>query len=1137
MRKNARFIAIFLPISLIALIYGIGNFYRAFPEIGINMALSRGEVEERARRFLEGRGFSLEGMKRSIIFTYQGRAKLYVERQAGVEKVIEVADTVGLWFWEVRFFRPLHIVEYWVKVNPAGEVIGFRRKWPEDEPGAFLDTLSVQELARAFLFQRWGLDSSQWRLISLSSEDRPRRRDWELTWERADYKVVEAPLRLTLTIQGAEVGGMERFLRVPPEWWRTWDKQRAQNELFQTIASAMSALTIIAIFIGLFSNVRRGKIPWRTALGLGGALMVVNIIMGFNSLPLTLPSYQTTETYSAHFWKTVLSFSLNGLVEGLLLVLLFGAGERLYRQAHPEKLFLPHLFHRRGFLSREMFQGTLMGYSLAAFHIGFVVFFYVVGKSLGFWAPADIDYDNAVSTAFPWIYPLAISMGAALLEEFWFRLWGVSFFTRLFRSRVIGLILPALIWGFLHSNYPQQPGYVRGVEVGLIGILAGYIMLRFGIWATLTWHFVVDGIFIGLFLFRSPHPYFWISGILVCGFLAIPAVVAGVVYLRRRSLPSVEELTNRRAEMELEGEAVTLPPPQPLPATTSSQSLSPASRVWTWIVGLGGLAIAFIPLEERFGAHFKPLRDLSAARQIAQEEIERHYSIDTDTFIVGVTYPSERIAQVGTSGIPYQNRRFSFMSSYLRRYGTLKEAESLLFHPRVLGSPAWWVVLKSPNVAEEFGAVVPMRGEEPMLWHYLPDSARGADLGEREALILASQLFTRLEANPDSFRVVEKASVRRPNRRDWTIEWESLSPFVGEAHLRQVVRVKGDEVEVGERYLKVPESWERQEEKETSWMLFRRAMAPLLLFGLGIWAIIFIGRELKGRRLTWRNGLILGGVVGVAQIVAVWCESPSLWWFYNTAVSPRHFLSLVVMGQAIGVVFLSLLMAVVVALAEAIGRHLDARAPWAGWGEGVTLFRQGWVMALGGAGLLAGVTGLLRLATHIFNLPEHDYQFSLPDFLNGNALFLYFIATILKTTLLLSSVVWVFYHLIKMTIPRPGLRLLFYILIVYALDVWIKPRTGGYTWGEEVWSLVQSGVFVAAVYGALRVWFERSLWAAMLGLGLAVIFRNGLLLSSWSDSPYAPVGWLILTLGLLVWGGGYLWGGPKRTLQTETFIS
>ena len=86
---------------------------------------------------------------------------------------------------------------------------------------------------------------------------------------------------------------------------------------------------------------------------------------------------------------------------------------------------------------------------------------------------------------------MAIGVLAATNEEFTFRLFAIPFMQKLTGSRMLAVILPRF-WSFLHSNYPQEPGYIRGIEIGIMGIVAGLVMLRWGIVATLIWHYTVD---------------------------------------------------------------------------------------------------------------------------------------------------------------------------------------------------------------------------------------------------------------------------------------------------------------------------------------------------------------------------------------------------------------------------------------------------------------------------------------------------------------------------------------------------------------------------------------------------------------------------------------------------------------------
>src|SRR6266478_4372120 len=140
---------------------------------------------------------------------------------------------------------------------------------------------------------------------------------------------------------------------------------------------------------------------------------------------------------------------------------------------------------------------------------------------------------------------VAIGLMASTSEEFLFRLFAIPFLENVTRSRVLAVILPAFSWSFLHSAYPQEPGYIRGIEVGIIGIVAGIVMLRWGILATLIWHYTVDASLVGLLLVRSNSLYFKISGAVVAAAALAPLAFACVSCLTRGRFETDEDLVNR----------------------------------------------------------------------------------------------------------------------------------------------------------------------------------------------------------------------------------------------------------------------------------------------------------------------------------------------------------------------------------------------------------------------------------------------------------------------------------------------------------------------------------------------------------------------------------------------------------------
>lgn len=164
---------------------------------------------------------------------------------------------------------------------------------------------------------------------------------------------------------------------------------------------------------------------------------------------------------------------------------------------------------------------------------------------------------------------------AATSEEAWFRLLAIPLVARVGRYRWIAIVIPAFVWGFLHANYPQQPAWIRGVEVGAIGVVAGIVMLRFGILATLVWHYTVDAVLMGSFLFQSSDWYLRGTGLLVGGVVLLPLAVSLYRYRRHAGFlvdPTLNNAADPPATSTAEDEhPSTLLPP--IPATLSPRIL------------------------------------------------------------------------------------------------------------------------------------------------------------------------------------------------------------------------------------------------------------------------------------------------------------------------------------------------------------------------------------------------------------------------------------------------------------------------------------------------------------------------------------------------------------------------------------
>jgi membrane protease YdiL (CAAX protease family) len=868
-------------------------FFRAFPEAAVDFKVTRGAALERARIFAAMQGIALQDHQSTVVFDVNDDTKTYLEREIGLDQANRLmASEVSVWYWDVRFFRPRQKEEIRVRVDPKGRIVGYEHILEEASAGARLDQTAALARAEQFLSETLHANLAAYAFLpeEANSVARSNRTDWTFTWERIGFRAKEAPYRLQVTIQGDRTGAYEEFLKVPEAWQRSYARLRSSNNFIETIALIPYAILIGAALSVLIMLGRRGLVRWKWILSLGLFITLLYFSMQLNEWPLIRAGYNTNDSYASFFATEVVKALVESLSLALLVVIAVAPGEPLYRAGQPNQLRLGRAFTLTSLHTRQFFCSGFVGLCLAAVHIGFVVAFYVVGRRFGVWAPQDLQYSDTLSTVLPWIYPLTIGIYAAASEEFLFRMFSIRFLMRATQSRTLAVVLPAFAWGFLHSNYPQEPPYIRGIEVGAIGIVAGWVMLRWGILATLLWHYSVDAFLTSLSLMRSQDLYARVSGGVV-GFAAvIPVAVAGILYLRRGAFADEAPLLNRAqplveaAPLVEEAPATTKPPALYQPLRRRSLGFLAAAGVLgfgsLWIIkapSIGGF-VRF-PIDSREAS----VRADNVLRQLRENPASYHR-------VVTIQYAFDPL-----------------VNEYLRR-GIGVEGANRVYSDQVPSS-FWTARYFRDSQKEEYFLVLQPDGTLHSVHHTLAEAAPGANLTKEEAQARAEAfLHDSKKIDLNRWKLVEAQSKKLPSRTDHNFIWEELQalnpspPDAEAAHVRVSLAVQGDEVSGYRIFIHLPEDWVRNQNETT---LANTAQVVLLLsvigaFGLAV-LIIFV-RNLKTREIgavPWRRIALWSLVVLAASLVKFVTLEPLYLLTYRTEQPFATFLGSLVISQAL----------------------------------------------------------------------------------------------------------------------------------------------------------------------------------------------------------------------------------------------
>jgi membrane protease YdiL (CAAX protease family) len=1091
-------------------------YFRAFPEASVNFKVSRGEALSRAKEFLASEGQDAAIYQSAIVFNVDDNAKTYLERETGLEQANQLMSSeLNIWYWDVRFFKPLQEEEFHVRVSPAGQVVGYEHHMEEARAGATLERAAAQYDAENFLESKLDIKSG-WDLLpeEINSVKRPNRLDWSFTWEKHGFRAKDAPYRLNVVLQGDQVGKSEEYLKVPEAWERSYAQLRSTNNLYNLIAIIPYVLLMgSALWLGI-SLWRKGQADWIGAIKLGALVAVLFFFMQLNQWQSTRASYDTHASYGSFVALQILLNILLAIGTALTVTMVLPGAEPLYRATQPDRLRLNKAFTLRGLQSKEFFSAAVVGLSLAAAHIGFIVAFYMFGSKVGVWAPQDLNYSDAVNTSFPWIAGVAIGLLASTSEEFLFRLFAIPFVGRLTKSRVLAIIVPAFSWSFLHSSYPQEPGYTRGIEVGIIGIVAGIVMLNWGILATLIWHYTVDASLVGLLLVRSNSMYFKISGVIVGAAALAPLIFSGVAYLRRGHFAPVDDLLNR-----------AVPAPDISVVDEVAEDVGPSGRARVYdaltpgLIGalvacllIGGL-LAWRLKQPAIGDYLKLSVNSRTALNDA-DDVLRHRGIDPRSY--------HHAALLANTTDPVTNE-------FLReRVGVARVNE--IYEKEVPGA-LWSVRYFRDSQPEEFAVVLRPNGALHSVHHILSEDAPGATLSKDEAVKRAEDYLRNTQhVDLAQWTLIEAKSDKHPHRVDHQLTWEqnralddsgTQADSKSHAHARIQVAVLGDEVADYRRYIKIPDDWRRRQSEVTLPRVLISTVLPILVLGgLMVVALIVFLKNLRSEdahSIPWRR-LGVWGLWGLAAYVIIFAFGDRIASFmnaYQTAIPLKTMLLGIGIGAVLGAAFYFSGIVLLFGVAWYFGKRAFGEERLPGWtGMPPAYYRDALLIGVGGTAAVVGFSRLIAALLAHWPTAHRGIETSFGGDFDATLPAAAIFGTVLLKTLMYTGLVALCVSFVATNVKQPWLRLLLFLGAALA--------NVGSAWGTPA-DFAKHFLAAVLVLGLLIFGITRVVRFNMLGYFLVVAGTSLLAaaaeLVSQPDTFYRGNGYAVLLIlaGLLAW--------------------
>ncbi|CAN5214850.1 hypothetical protein BH11CYA1_BH11CYA1_17800 [soil metagenome] len=830
---------------------------RVFPAASIDLKYSREDIAKQSRERAEAFGYKTASTIESTTFTFFNESKTFLEYELGLDEANRLMkDKVPVWSWTTRYCKQNDLEQFRVWLSPTGKLLAFMHSLEDERAMPTIKHEEALARAQAFLAKDVHRPMAGLKLVRDETSTKAHRDDHSFTWEDtspdSDFK--GAKLRYYVAFAGNELSEYSCFLNIPDEWKRKYSKVRSMNDLLQSIANIFyGTLQALAVLVVPWALTRK-QMRWRFAIFGGLVTAMVGALDAVNDYSSVIDSYDPSSSFrdyivSYYFRQAVATIS--SFVSG---VLLFGGADVIYRLCYPKRIALENYLTLRGFASREGRTAVLVGYCVFAIHLGWIIAYYIMGEKLNFWCPLGVDDYQLLGSAVPFFSAVSLGIHAATQEETIARVVALSLMEKLTGRFWIANLFQAASWGFMHSSYPQQPAYARGVELTIGGLFYGYIMRRYGLLPCFIGHYLVDAFLTVKPLFSAEAPWLRASGLLPL----IPFVVATVIsllfdfYKKKKAAANTSGSSSSLASSDeaLFNEALPVHPVEIKPLADEGEAyiyhpFKRKTQLILAIIGICGITFSFCTSTPLPGDRSRVTIDRDHVIVCAKEILKRN-GVDPAEYL--------NVASL-TTNVSGEEMQYVFEQRKLA--ATLDLAA--MTQPGFIWSVRFFRFLDPTEYkVEMYGD-----GREYSFDITEDDDAPGASISKPEAEKLALSYIKRVHPEYKDVVLDKSSWSKRKNRADFDVECKVPSLKVGDAEYKITMQVVGNVPCNFSQAWQLPQKWSFERSKEASKdHIFKglRDVAYYVLGGLTLWWGIGI---LRSGAVRWRPGIFIGIAVGL----------------------------------------------------------------------------------------------------------------------------------------------------------------------------------------------------------------------------------------------------------------------------------
>ncbi len=882
-----------LPLIICVLISLTGFVFYAlfnkqvFPAASLEMKLTKEEAASASRVMAEKFGYNLDKVIQTTTFLSDNDAKTVLEFKLGIKKANELMKRdVPVWIWRTRFCKELSKEQIYVAWTTDGQLKSVFNRLENDKKLPSLSKDDALQLAQTFVKETGKQNLTAYELFDSGAESKPNRLDQHFEWRKRGYP--ESELRIRVEVAGNQVSEYRYYLSPTDTWTREYKSIRENNELLGKIASFFICGFIAATIGAFIHGLNTHNIRWRFSVVFSAIVSVLFLLGQINNWTNTLDTaYDTSSTLSNFVTRTVIMDLLGAVASFLLSLALVGGAETVYRRTWPQHMAMPSLLSLKGMAQSDFTRKMIFGYLLVGGMMFWVISYYELGQKLGFFCPLDVDDYKVIGTACPAIDGALIGVSAAGLEEFTCRVVGLGLLRRWLKNFWLANIIQAVIWGFAHSQYPQQPSYARGVELTVVGLVFGCIINAFGVLPCFVAHYLYDA-------FLTVEPVFSshrLSQIIPALFVLVPFLI-GVWYSKRwaraRNVPELD-LSNAtlqapvsvegKHELKIErGDAIYAP-------------LTRKIRLCLLAVTVLSASAGLLPVQDRIGKSKQVTVDSHQALSLAKKYLHEDGLNDSG-------YQSE--VEIVNKPDSSDTQKWQHVFEQLGRHNT--EAIYNQTEPGL----EWRVRFFKPLDPKSYWVYLNGDGSKRVSLVEDINEGPGKKLDQSDALKLVDDYIKKYRPELTPYSVNGRNKIERANRTDYKFDLNIPKFNAGSTAAKLNTEVKGDHLSDLSLDWDIPDTWLWPRAKmkwyQQADSVLRSGAVLTLMVAFLAWSI----HILRSTSIQWKGALFFAGVGVITTLISSFNNAATLLVSYNTAETFNSFVGQSLAAEAVKLLLISI---------------------------------------------------------------------------------------------------------------------------------------------------------------------------------------------------------------------------------------